>query len=71
MGYINITVIITVFKMIEPKKRWGKKRHYSRNWREYNEELVIRGTFYLDFEWAKSWKNELQEMNENKVGRPY
>ena len=54
-----------------PKKRWGKKRIYPRNWKEYNEELVLRGTFYLDFDWVKNWKKELREMNENKVGAPY
>lgn len=57
--------------MSKPKKRWGKKRKYLRDWHEYNEELVRRGTFYLDFEWAKSWKQELAKMNENKVGSPY
>jgi hypothetical protein len=57
--------------MTKPKKRWGKRKKYSRNWHEYNEELVRRGTFYLDFEWAKSWKSELHEMNENKVGPPF
>ncbi|MFQ5822391.1 MAG: transposase [Candidatus Heimdallarchaeota archaeon] len=53
------------------RKRWGKKKKYKRNWHEYNEELTRRGTFYLDFKWAKSWKKELREMNEGKVGRPY
>lgn len=57
--------------MAIPKKRWGKKRKYPRNWKEYNEELVRRGTFYLDFDWVKNWKNELREMNKNKVGSPY
>lgn len=57
--------------MAKPKNRWGKKKKYKRNWHNYNEELVRRGTFYLDFEWAKSWKKELHEMNERKVGRPY
>lgn len=57
--------------MKKPKKRWGKKKKYKRNWHEYNEELIRRGTFYLDFEWAKSWKRELHKMNEGKVGRPY
>lgn len=53
------------------RKRWGKKKKYPRNWHNYNEELIRRGTFYLEFEWAKSWKRELHEMNEGKVGRPY
>jgi hypothetical protein len=57
--------------MIKPKKRWGQQRKYSRDWETYTEELVRRGTFYLDFSWVKSWKRELREMNEKKVGRPY
>jgi len=57
--------------MTKPKKRWGSTKKYKRNWHEYNEELIRRGTFYLDFEWAKSWKKELRVMNEGKVGRPY
>ena len=32
------------------QKRWGKKKKYPRDWKAYNEELVRRGTFYLDFE---------------------
>lgn len=53
------------------QKRWGKKKKYPRDWKEYNEELVRRGTFYLDFEWVRNWKKELAEMNNNKVGAPY
>ena len=53
------------------QKRWGKKKKYPRDWKAYNEELVRRGTFYLDFEWVKNWKKELEEMNKNKVGAPY
>tara|TARA_Y100000310_G_C20585924_1_gene765401 strand:- start:101 stop:1090 length:990 start_codon:yes stop_codon:yes gene_type:complete len=69
--YINTTVYYTVVTMAKPKKRWGKKKKYKRNLSEYDEELIRRGTFYLEFEWAKSWKGELHEMNEGKVGRPY
>ena len=43
----------------------------ERDWREYNEELVVRGTFYLDFSFVENWKEELQQMNEGKVGRPF
>ena len=55
----------------QTKKRWDKKKKYPRDWKAYNEELVRRGTFYLDFEWVKNWKKELAEMNKNKVGAPY
>lgn len=53
------------------RKRWGKKKKYPRDWKQYNEELVVRGTFYLDFEWVRNWNSELREMNKKKVGRPY
>lgn len=57
--------------MKKPKKRWGNPRKYKRNWHQYNEELIRRGTFYLDFDWVKNWRWELREMNKNKVGSPY
>jgi len=57
--------------MKKSKKRWGKKKKYKRNWHNYDEELIRRGTFYLDFEWAKNWKRELHEMNKDKVGPPF
>lgn len=53
------------------KKRWGKKLKDNRNWIEYNENLVLRGTFLLDMDWVKSWNKELEEMNKNKIGRKY
>jgi hypothetical protein len=56
---------------MKEKKRWGKKFKDNRNWPEYNEELVVRGEFYLDFEWVKSWDEELKEMNKGKVGAKY
>ena len=52
-------------------KRWGKSFVDRRNWVQYNEELVLRGCFLLELEWAKNWKRELGRMNKNKVGRPY
>ena len=55
----------------KPKRRWGKKYKDNRNWIEYNEQLVVRGEFYLDFDFVKGWKKELKEMNNNKVGAPF
>lgn len=43
----------------------------TRDWREYNEQLVRRGEFYLSPDFLKSWDEELEKMNEGKVGRPY
>ena len=52
-------------------ERWGKKFVDRRNWKEYNEELVIRGEFLLDVDWVKTWDRELEDMNSGKVGAKY
>lgn len=52
-------------------ERWGKKFVDNRDWKPYNEELVVRGEFYLDFDFVDNWNKELEEMNKNKVGAPY
>lgn len=54
-----------------PGERWGRKRKDNRNWPEYNEELVIRGTFFLDFGIFKDWDKELKRMNRHKMGGRY
>ena len=41
------------------------------NWREYNESLVRRGEVMLDFDVIDGWDDELEQMNEAKVGEPY
>jgi len=43
----------------------------SRNWKEYNEQLVRRGEALLDFDFLKGWGVELKEMNVGKRGKPY
>ena len=57
--------------MIKKENRWGKKVFYIRDWKRVNETYVGRATFYLDFEWVKSWNAELAEMNLRKRGAPY
>lgn len=52
-------------------ERWGKKFIDKRDWKQYNEELVVRGEFYLDFDWVKDWDKELEKMNKDKKGAPY
>ena len=52
-------------------ERWGTPFEDNRKWPEYNEELVIRGEFLLDFDWVKSWERELAEMNKGKVGAKF
>jgi len=65
--------LVTIFlrKPKKPKGRWGRKFIDKRNWREYNEKLVVRGEFLLDTKWVGSWDNELAEMNKGKCGKPY
>lgn len=53
------------------RKRWGKKFVDRRDWINYNEQLVVRGEFYLDCAWVKTWNAELKKMNEGKVGAKY
>lgn len=50
-----------------------KKRKYidNRNWPEYNEELVLRGVFYIRPIFLARWNSELKQMNAGKVGQPY
>jgi hypothetical protein len=52
---------------------WGKrsKKKDTRDWKRYNEELVVRGEFYLDFEFVPNWNEELKEMNRRKRGGQY
>src|SRR3989344_9300084 len=53
------------------QKRWGNKVIYARDWRNLNESYVTKATFYLEFEWVKSWNSELKEMNLRKRGAQY
>jgi len=57
--------------MVEKTEKWYEKKKYPRDWNKYNEELVKRGTFYLDLTWVKNWNKELDIMNHNKVGAPF
>ncbi len=43
----------------------------KRNWKEYNEQLVVRGMFYLELEFVKNWNKELEGMNKGKRGGQY
>jgi hypothetical protein len=60
-------------KKRERKKgeRWGPKREDKRDWPKVNEEITVRGEFLLDLDWAKSWDEELETMNNGKRGKPY
>lgn len=51
----------------------AKKKRYidNRDWKEYNEELVMRGYFYFSPEFLLTWNDELTRMNAGKIGNPY
>ena len=52
-------------------KRWGNKFIDKRNWKSYNEELVVRGEFLLPMNMFDSWYEELdwiRRMRTRKVG---
>ena len=51
--------------------RWGKPYKDKRNWKEYNEELVIRGKMLFDLDFKDQWNLELKRMNDGKRGSPY
>ena len=52
-------------------KRWGNNFEDKRDWKVYQEELIIRGEFFFDFGFLENWDDELIQMNKNKIGRPY
>lgn len=52
-------------------KRWGDSYFDRRNWKKYNEQLVLRGEFLLDLNFVENWQEELATMNFGKMGAPY
>ena len=50
-----------------------KKKRYrdKRNWKKYNEDLRIRGYFYINPRFLDTWNEEIKQMNAGKVGEPY
>jgi len=53
------------------RERWGKKFEDKRDWKIENEKYVVRGEFFFDLEFVKSWDRELEEMNKGKRGAPF
>ena len=51
--------------------RWGKKFKDKRDWVKYNAKLIKRGEWFFDFSFLDSFSQELKQMNQGKVGRPY
>ena len=48
--------------------RWGKPYHDKRDWKRYNEELVVRGEFLLDLDFSDHWFSDVAGMNRGKRG---
>ena len=42
-----------------------------RNWKEYNQELIKRGEYYINPRFLESWNEEVKQMNAGKIGNPY
>ena len=57
--------------MRKRKKRWGKKFEDKRDWKEYNEQLIRRGEFYINPTFLETWDEEIEKLNKGKVGQPY
>lgn len=53
------------------KKSPKKNYNCLIDWRVYNEGLVKRGEFLLDFSFFKDWKESLAIVNRAKRGRPF
>ena len=49
-------------------RRWGSPRPDRRDRPTYNEQLVVRGEFFLDLGPFRPWKDELAKMNRGKRG---
>jgi len=47
------------------------KENLRRHWCKYNEELVVRGTFFLDFSFVENWDKELEKMDRGQRGGQY
>ena len=41
------------------------------SWHDYDEALIERGCAILDLDSLTSWKEQLDAMNRDKLGRPY
>jgi hypothetical protein len=43
----------------------------KRNWKQYNQQLIKRGEFYINPKFLSTWNDEIKQMNTGKVGQPY
>jgi len=58
-------------KKRRPKRRPKRNYNFIIDWKVYNEGLVKRGEFLLDFGLFGNWEEELAALNGVKRGRPY
>jgi len=58
-------------KVMAKLERWGKPYRDTRDWREYNEQLVKRGTLYLSLEFVEQWDQLVGDLNRGKRGHPF
>ena len=40
-------------------------------WKQYHEQLVVRGEYYINPAFLEKWEEELALLNRDKVGQPY
>ena len=52
-------------------KRWGKKHEDTRDWKQYNKQLIKRGEYYINPRFLETWLDEIKELNKRKVGQPF
>jgi hypothetical protein len=53
------------------KKRQSKKYEDKRDWKQYNEQLVKRGEYFVNPRFLDTWLDEIKELNHRKVGQPF
>ncbi len=43
----------------------------KRDWKQYNQQLIRRGEFYINPKFLSTWNDEIKQMNAGKIGQPY
>jgi len=53
-------------------KKWKRKKYVDRrDWKVENKKYQKRGEFYINPVFIDTWREEIKEMNSNKVGQPF
>jgi hypothetical protein len=59
-------------KMVKTKRnRWKSDYVDNRNWKIYQDELILQGEFFMDLKFLENWDSEISKMNQGKKGSPY